>query len=128
MTVKYLLYYYSYKMYFTMPSHPTSTPALSVEARDSHRRLWEQALTLALFAPAAGTEAMAAADGYAAALAAGDRPSWIRFVAAAESLVRRCTLDESEDDPGFAELAARDFFAQIVTENDDLLVGELLPA
>jgi hypothetical protein len=124
LTVKYLLYYYLYKMYFTISECPPSTPPLSPEAGEAHRRLRQHAVALAGLSERSAEEARASAEAYARALAQGSPESWAAFVAVAAVLVNR-SLDA--DRPlGAEERAARDFFAQIVRENDDLLAADAL--
>jgi hypothetical protein len=108
LTVKHLLYYYWYKMYCTIVPAAKSSATLSPEAAESVRRLQEHASVLAFFSPSVATAADAVGDAYALALASGSREDWARFVGLAASLARHDAV-----------------FAQIATENDDLLAREM---
>jgi hypothetical protein len=126
LTVKYLLYYYQYKMYFTMLPELASSPRLSPEAAAAHGRLLQHALVLAALSETTQPLAQRVSATYAQALAAGDPGSWAGFAAAAADLVRRThgfAVSRSLDLHAGAALA---FFSQIVRENEDLLVPDAL--
>jgi hypothetical protein len=94
----------------TIPVHESST-TLSPEAAESHRRLQDHAAALAFFSPSIATAAEAVSDAYARALAGGSHEEWARFVGLAATLARHDAV-----------------FAQIATENNDLLMREMASA
>lgn len=110
-------------MYFTISHEEPSRPALAPEAQDAYRRLRRHALSLS--ASVAG-EAEAATEAFARALASGTDESWAAFVAAAAALVRRSESVAPSLHPGSEARAAREFFAQIIRENGDLLAIDAL--
>jgi len=125
LTVKYLLYYYQYKMYFTIPEDLSSSPGLPPEAKTSLRRLRLHAQALSASSPILTTQAHVVADAYRQALSAGGRDAWAAFVSAAAALVRY-HREAARADRRLAprEEAAAGFFDQIARENVDLLVPE----
>jgi hypothetical protein len=97
-------------MYCTISHEEPSSTTLVPEALEAYLRLRLHARSFPAHLTA---EAQAVTDAFARALAGGADGSWAAFVAAAAALVRR-------SDAG----TARDFFAQIVRENGDLLTAD----
>src|ERR1700681_4954681 len=114
-------------MYFTIHGDHPST-SLSSDALGSHQRLRQHAVLLARLSASFTTEANAVADAYARALAGGGGESWASFLAAAATLVRHVESLDSLLHLNSRERAAYEFFAQIVRENDDLLVAGAVSA
>ena len=111
-------------MYCTIQTVVASTASLSTEALAAHRRLSRHAETLAGFSASFVGESLAVAEAYARALHVGGRDSWVAFVAAAAVVASHGASIASLIHFNSREQEAYEFFAEIVRENDDLLVGD----
>jgi hypothetical protein len=114
-------------MYCTIPEAPPSSPKLSPEAAAAYQELRKHATIIGLLSPPLAKQATIVADIYARALAGERLDDWTAFVAATALLVAQSGR-ERDLVLGQAGRSARDFFAQIAVENDDLLAPELLLA
>ncbi|MGH7660958.1 MAG: hypothetical protein ACRENA_08625 [Vulcanimicrobiaceae bacterium] len=128
LTVKQLLYYCWYNMYFTIQRPPTSSPALSGEALGALGRLSQQATSLEGLSASFGSEARTTVDAYAIALSDGSPRAWTSFVSAAASLATHAEAVDEIVHLNRREREAVAFFEQIVRENDDLLERDAVVA
>ncbi len=106
-----------------MRSGLTSTASFDPDAREAHQRLSRQAAALTALSITIATEALAVADAYAGALSVGNIEAWSAFVAAAAVVAEHSASIASIVSLSVREREASSFFAQIVSENADLLVA-----
>jgi hypothetical protein len=108
-------------MHFTINPASPSSGALSEDARGSYRRLRRQALTLGGLTASFAAEAERVASTYATALQAAGDAEWAQFVAAAEALAAHARSLEGIVSLNESEREAVAYFAQIASENADLV-------